>query len=81
MADCAGQIDVGGGDDPHIDLQRFARTDAGDFPFLQHAQQLDLQRQVEFADLVQQQGAAFRRFEPALMGADGAGEGAFLMAE
>lgn len=81
FADGAGQVYVGGGDHPHVHLQRLARSHAGDLALLQHPQQLDLQLQAQLADLIQQQGAAFRRFEPALMGADGAGKGAFLVAE
>jgi hypothetical protein len=38
-------------------------TDPTDLPFLQRAQQLDLQRRGHFTHLVEQQGASIGRFE------------------
>ena len=75
------QVAVGGGDDAHIDLDRALGADRIDFAFLQRAQQLDLHVQAQFADLVQEQGAAIGFLEFAQMLVGGAGEGAFLMAE
>ena len=72
---------MGGGDDPHIHFDGLARTDAGNFPLLQHAQQLDLQRQAQFADLIEQQGPALGGFKPAGVALHRAGKGAFFMAE
>ena len=48
---------------------------------LQDAQELDLQARRHVADLVEQQSAAIGGLEQALVGADRAGEGAFLVAE
>ena len=48
---------------------------------LQHAQQLDLRRQVQLADLVEEQRAALGQLEAALLRRVGAGERAFLVAE
>ena len=50
-------------------------------PFLQHAQQLDLQARAHFADFVQKKRAAVRRPEASLVIAHGARERAFHMAE
>jgi hypothetical protein len=48
---------------------------------LQHPQQLGLQRQVEFADFVEQQRAAVGRFDQANLAGVGIGEGALFVAE
>ena len=48
---------------------------------LQHAQQLDLRRQVDVADLVEEQRAALGQLEAALLARLGAGERALLVAE
>ena len=48
---------------------------------LQHAQQLDLQLQRHLGDLVEEQRAAVRALEEALVLAVGAGEAALLVAE
>jgi hypothetical protein len=76
-----GQVDVGGRDQAHVDRDRLASAQAHHFAFLQHAQQLDLHRQRQVADLVEEQGAAVGRLEPAGLGLLGAGEGAPLIAE
>ncbi len=52
------QVDIGRGDDAKIDFGDLVRSDWLDFALLQHAQQLDLQLQRHFADLVEEQGAA-----------------------
>ena len=49
---------VGGGDDAHIDLDALPPADALDHLVLQEAQQLDLQRVRQVADLVEEQRAA-----------------------
>ena len=60
---------------------RASRADRLDFTVLQRAQQLDLRRQRQFADLIEKQRAAVRfdEFADVLLG--GAGEGAFLVTE
>ncbi|MNE39773.1 hypothetical protein D3C80_1337420 [compost metagenome] len=57
------QVDVGGRDDPHIDLDAVAATDPFDFPFLQGAQQLALPGQAQAGDLIQEQRAAMGSLE------------------
>ena len=75
------EILVGGADDAHVDLDRAMPADPLDHLILQEAQQLDLHRQRQVADFVEEQRAAIG----ALDLADGllhrAGEGALLMAE
>src|SRR5204863_2678193 len=51
-------------------------------PLLQHLQQLDLQRDADFADLVEEEGAVLAAaLEYALVVVDRAGEGSFAVAE
>jgi hypothetical protein len=50
---------VGRADDPGVDRDRLAAADPLDHPFLEEAQQLDLERQRDVADLVEEQGAAW----------------------
>ena len=52
-----------------------------DHALLQEAQQLDLQRQRDVADLVEEQGAALGQLDLADIGLDRAGERAALVAE
>ena len=75
------QVAVGGGDDPHVDLDGLLAADALELLLLQHAQQLELQAGRHVADLVEEQGAAVGQLEPAELALDGAGEGALLVAE
>ena len=75
------EILVGGADDPRVDRDRLAAADPLDHPLLQEAQQLDLQRQRDVADLVEEQRAAMGELDLALGGLDRAGEGALLVAE
>ena len=58
-----------------------AAAEAFDFAFLQHAQQLGLQRQRHLGDFVEQQRAALRLLELAGVRIDRAGEGAALVTE
>jgi len=55
--------------------------DALELALLQHAQQLDLGREVDVADLVEEERSAVGELEPSLLALLGAGEGAFLVAE
>jgi hypothetical protein len=64
LADRLGQVAVGRGDQPHVDLDRLAAADPLERPLLQHAQQLDLQRRRYLADLVEEHGAAVGLLEP-----------------
>ena len=75
------EILVGGADQPHVHLERALAADAFEFALLQHAQQLGLERRRYLADLVEQQRAAVGELEASGPLADGAGEGALLVAE
>ena len=68
---------LGGRDDPHIHLDRFARADRFDFAFLNGAQKLHLGRRRQFADFVEKQRAAGGFDEFAVVALGGAGERAF----
>ena len=56
--DVVDQVAVGGRDDPHVDLDGLAPADRLDLALLDGAQQLDLRRHRQFADLVEEQRAA-----------------------
>ena len=81
FADQADQIPVGRRDQPEVDLDLVLAADRIDLAVLQGAQQLHLGVERQLADLVEEQRAAigFEEFADALL--DGAGEGAFLVAE
>ena len=76
-----GHIAVGGGDDPcrHRPLPGGADL-AHNAPF-QHRQELGLQVQGQFTDLVHEQHPIFRRLDQTGARGVGAGEGAFFVAE
>ena len=61
--DFGGQIAVGGGDHPHIRRLGRGRADTLEGALLQHPQQLGLDFRGDFADLIQQNGAAVGQFE------------------
>jgi hypothetical protein len=48
------------GDQPHVRLQRLGAAQPLVLALLQHAQQLHLRREVDVADFVEEQRAAFR---------------------
>ena len=75
------EVAVSGSDQAHVDLLRLHRADPTNLAFLQHAQQSRLGFQRQFADFVEEQGAAVGRFHQAGTPGAGAGEGAFLVAE
>ena len=75
------EVLVGRRDQPHVRLDRLGAAEPLELPLLQHAQQLDLRRQVDVADLVEKQRAAFGQLEPALLARLRAGERALLVAE
>ena len=75
------EVLVGGADDPRVDGDRLAAADALDHPLLEEAQQLDLKRQRDVADLVEEQGAALGQLDLADVRLDRAGERAALVAE
>ena len=59
------EVAVGGADDAHVNFQGLRAADALELAFLQHAQQLGLERGGDFADFVQKQRAAVGEFEAA----------------
>src|SRR4029079_9272392 len=69
------------GDDAHIDFDFAIRTDAHESPLFEHPQQLDLQLDRHFGDLVEEQRAPIGALEVALVLADRAGKAALLVAE
>ena len=58
-----------------------AGAEAAELHLLQDAQQLDLGEEAEVADFVEEERAVGGLLEVAFASADGAGEGAFLVAE
>ena len=75
------QVAVRGREDPHVDLDRIVRADAGDLAVLQHPQQLDLRGQRHVAHLVEKQRAAVGVLELADAVGRGVGEGPLDVAE
>ena len=58
---------VGGGDDAHVDLHRLGAAHRADLAVLEHAQELALDAEPHFADLVEEDGSPVRLLEePAL---------------
>ena len=57
------QVVVGGGDHPHVRLDRLVAADPLELLLLQHAQHLGLQRRRHVADLVEEQRAAVALLE------------------
>lgn len=80
-ADLAPQVAVGGGNDACRADARLGFAHALEFAVLQHAQQLGLQVDGQFADLVEEQGALAGVLEIARLVRGGAGEGALGVTE
>ena len=72
---------IAGGDDAHVHAEFALGTHRADRAFLQHAQELGLQRQRHLADLVEKERTAVGLLEQPLVRAIGAGEGTGDMAE
>ena len=81
LLDAAGQVAIGGGDHPDVDLDGFGTAQALQFALLQDAQEFGLQIHRQFADFVEEERAALGLFEAADAALEGAGEGAAHMAE
>ena len=62
------QIAIGGRHHPYVHLDGFRTAQPLHLAFLQHAQQFGLQIHGQFADFVQEQGAALRLLEAARCG-------------
>ena len=81
VLDGGGEVAVGGGDDARVGAPGLGRAEAGEGAVLEEAQELDLDRGGELADLVEEQGAAVRGLGVAGLGVDRAGVGALVAAE
>ena len=81
VADSGYEVDIGGGDDTDVDFERSGGAYGDDFSIFKYAEQLDLHGQWEFADFVEEDGAAVGFFEVAFAVFVGAGESTFDMAE
>ena len=62
------QVAMRGADDAHVHLKRVVVSDAADLAALQHAQQFGLHGLGQFADFVEEQGAAVGDFEQSRRG-------------
>src|SRR4051812_38613200 len=70
-----------GAEHPDVDADRTVAADAADLGALEGSQELRLVREIEIADLVDQDRPAVALLEDALPGRDGAGERAALVPE
>src|SRR5262245_13880611 len=66
---------------PDVDLDGFRAAEPLELALLQHAQQFDLRVEVDVANLVQKQRAAFGELETSLLALLGAGERTALVAK
>ena len=81
VADSGYEVDIGGGYNSDVDFERSGGAYGDDFAIFKYAEKLDLHGQWEFADFVEEDGAAVGFLEVALAGTVGAGKGSFDMAE
>ena len=75
------EILVGRRDQADVGLNRLRSAEPLELARLQHAQQLDLRRQIQLADFVEEQRAAFGQLEAALLRRVRTGERALLVTE
>ena len=69
------------GDDAHVDRDRLHAADAHELALLEHAQQLDLRRRRNLADLVEEERSRIGELEASEPPLGRAGERALLVAE
>src|SRR5260221_25679 len=69
------------GDQPHVHPDHLRASQVLELLALQPAQQLGLQLQRNVSNLIEQQSALIRQFQPAELLGDGSGEGSFFMAK
>ena len=81
LRDLLGEVAVRRRDHADVDLDRLRAADALELVLLQEAQQLDLDRRRDLADLVEEQRAAVGEREPAVLARHRAGERAALVTE
>ena len=79
--DRAPQIDIGGGDQPHVHPDRLRSSQPLELLVLQNAQQFGLQLQRNISNFVEQQSPLIRQFQSADLLAHRSGEGSLLVAE
>ena len=75
------QVDVGGGDDADVDLDRLHAAEAHELALLHHPQQLGLRLDRDVANLVEEDAALVGQVEHALLRVDRPGERALDVAE
>ena len=75
------EVTVRGGDDANVDTRDLVVADALDLTALEKTEELGLDREREFADLVEKERASVRGFDAAGAGLDGSGKGAAGMPE
>ena len=75
------QVAVRRRDDADVDVDLLDAADAADLFFLKRAQDLCLQRDIELADLIQEQRAVVRDLEQALFLGDRPGKRSFFVTE
>ena len=75
------QIPGSGGDNSDIAMQFLVRADSGERPFLQEAQEFDLDGQGEVSDFIEEQGSAIGGLGAADSACHGTGERTFFMTE
>ena len=74
-------VAVGGGDEADVHFEFLVAADAGEGAVFQEAEEFGLEGAAHVADFIQEDGAAVGLLDAAEFLADGAGEGAFFMAE
>jgi hypothetical protein len=81
FGDQLSEVAMGGKDEPGAQGDEAVAAQAVELHLLQDAQQLDLGEQAEVADFIEEERAVGGLLEVAFASADGAGEGALLVAE
>src|SRR5467141_2926395 len=81
LANQSEEVDVGSGYDAHVNLELLGAAETHEFALLNHAQKFGLRFGANGGDFIEENGALIGDFEEALLGSNGAGEGALHMAE
>ena len=81
LTDFLGQVTVGRGDDPHVDVDRARAAQPLDLAFLEHSEQLGLELERQLPDLVEQNRPAVGQLEASDLRRVRAGERAALASE
>ena len=81
FSDELGQILMGGEDEAGAERDEPVAAQAAELHLLQDAEELDLGKEAQIADFIEEERAVGGLLEVAFAGGDGAGEGAFLVAE